>query len=244
VWSEWGWTWVSYEPVGWIVYHYGNWQYDPVWGWIWIPGHDWEPVRVQWMWYGDYVCWAPVPPAGYHLPDPWQTHTTSVWIVVNNRHFTNYDLYRFHVSPAQYRYKYKAGISVYREPPQVRVIEKHTRRPVQMVTLDTKSYKAGRHTYKQIVLPDDEEKIVKKYKRDTDRSAHGTAGENSASYKEKQKRITPQQQKEEAGRESPETKSKTKYKSTKSGSDQSTTRTGEQDGKDKSGEKKKKNKKG
>jgi len=54
VWSEWGWTWVSYEPFGWAVYHYGYWRYSPAWGWIWIPGYDWAPVLVQWVWFEDY----------------------------------------------------------------------------------------------------------------------------------------------------------------------------------------------
>src|ERR1035437_7678779 len=31
------WVWVSYEPFGWIVYHYGSWDYYPPYGWLWIP---------------------------------------------------------------------------------------------------------------------------------------------------------------------------------------------------------------
>ena len=32
------WAWVSYEPYGWLVFHYGNWDYEPGYGWFWIPG--------------------------------------------------------------------------------------------------------------------------------------------------------------------------------------------------------------
>lgn len=41
VWTEYGWTWVSDEPFGWAVYHYGRWHYDNYYGWIWVPGTIW-----------------------------------------------------------------------------------------------------------------------------------------------------------------------------------------------------------
>lgn len=40
--TENGWTWVSYEPFGWIVYHYGYWDYRPDTGWFWIESRDWS----------------------------------------------------------------------------------------------------------------------------------------------------------------------------------------------------------
>src|SRR5262249_35013722 len=32
IWTDAGWTWASYEPYGWMVYHYGNWHYEPAYG--------------------------------------------------------------------------------------------------------------------------------------------------------------------------------------------------------------------
>ena len=154
IWTDRDWLWVSYEPFGWAVYHYGYWQYDPAWGWIWIPGLEWNPVRVQWISYGNYVCWAPLPPPGYYLPDPWIVYTTEIWVVVHHRNFMNYDLHRFRVQPSNYKHKYKQKITVYRDPPRVNVIEKHTRKPIQRVHLDTRSFKSGTKTYKKVVLPD------------------------------------------------------------------------------------------
>ena len=58
-----GWTWISTEPYGWATYHYGRWYEDPENGWEWVPGNDWAPAWVSWQEGGDYIGWAPLPPA-------------------------------------------------------------------------------------------------------------------------------------------------------------------------------------
>jgi hypothetical protein len=57
-----GWTWVSYEDYGGIVYHYGRWARIPGEGWVWVPGYTWAPAWVSWRSNDDYVGWAPLPP--------------------------------------------------------------------------------------------------------------------------------------------------------------------------------------
>jgi len=58
-----GWTWVSYEDFGGIVYHYGRWiRLDGDDGWCWTPGYEWGPAWVSWRSNDDYVGWAPLPP--------------------------------------------------------------------------------------------------------------------------------------------------------------------------------------
>ena len=47
--SDYGWTWVSYEPFGWATYHYGRWAWDRYVGWLWVPGTDWGPAWVAWQ---------------------------------------------------------------------------------------------------------------------------------------------------------------------------------------------------
>lgn len=59
-----GWTWVSYEDFGWATYHYGRWTNLNDYGWVWVPGYEWAPAWVSWRTGGDYVGWAPLPPAG------------------------------------------------------------------------------------------------------------------------------------------------------------------------------------
>lgn len=58
-----GWTWVSYEDFGWATYHYGRWARLDDYGWMWMPGTEWAPAWVSWRTGGDYVGWAPLPPA-------------------------------------------------------------------------------------------------------------------------------------------------------------------------------------
>lgn len=65
IYTSYGPTWEAYEPWGWIAYHYGNWVFSPQLGWVWIPGYDWHPGRVEWAQGYDTVGWMPMPPAGY-----------------------------------------------------------------------------------------------------------------------------------------------------------------------------------
>jgi hypothetical protein len=60
--TEFGWTWISVERWGWLVYHYGRWGWDVRLGWFWVPGMEWGPAWVAWRWGDAYVGWAPLPP--------------------------------------------------------------------------------------------------------------------------------------------------------------------------------------
>jgi hypothetical protein len=62
VWSNYGWTWVSYEPWGWAPYHYGRWVFLDYYRWVWIPGTVWAPAWVTWYESPEYIGWAPLPP--------------------------------------------------------------------------------------------------------------------------------------------------------------------------------------
>lgn len=64
--TDYGWTWISYEDFGWATYHYGRWSNLADYGWVWFPGEDldWGPAWVSWRTGGDYIGWAPLPPRG------------------------------------------------------------------------------------------------------------------------------------------------------------------------------------
>jgi uncharacterized protein DUF6600 len=62
VWTDYGWTWDSYQPWGWAPYHYGRWVFRPPYGWVWIPGTVWAPAWVTWYTGPSYIGWAPLPP--------------------------------------------------------------------------------------------------------------------------------------------------------------------------------------
>jgi hypothetical protein len=57
-----GWTWVSYEDFGGVVYHYGRWMKVEGEGWCWAPDYEWAPAWVSWRRNDDYIGWAPLPP--------------------------------------------------------------------------------------------------------------------------------------------------------------------------------------
>jgi len=63
VYTDYGWTWVSYDPWGDDPYHYGTWVYTARYGWAWIPGTVWAPAWVTWSYSDNYVGWAPLPPS-------------------------------------------------------------------------------------------------------------------------------------------------------------------------------------
>jgi hypothetical protein len=75
-----GWAWVSDEPFGWAVYHYGRWAFTSDAGWIWLPGSVWAPAWVAWRWDGGYAGWCPLGPRNTYYQQP-------QWVYVEQRHF-------------------------------------------------------------------------------------------------------------------------------------------------------------
>ena len=75
IWTDYGWYWESDEPWGWACYHYGNWYYDPGFGWVWVPGVQWSSAWVSWRTGGGYWGWAPLPPRARYVDtfDPYDT---------------------------------------------------------------------------------------------------------------------------------------------------------------------------
>src|SRR5690349_2451565 len=84
-----GWTWVSYEDFGGIVYHYGRWVKLEDEGWCWAPDYEWGPAWVSWRRSDDYVGWAPLPAEAHWRRD----RGFSVWVD------TSYD-----IGPASYSF--------------------------------------------------------------------------------------------------------------------------------------------
>jgi hypothetical protein len=129
------WVWVSNEPYGQIVYHYGNWVYSDYNGWVWIPAYDkWSPARVQWRRNGDVVCWAPMPAKGARLAEPWETNNRG-WSIVRTEDFN-----RENVNARRIRNISSPGAfsrdQIERTAPDVKVIERRTNQTVPVVRID------------------------------------------------------------------------------------------------------------
>jgi hypothetical protein len=90
-WTEAGWAWVSDEPFGWAVYHYGRWGFSPDFGWYWIPGQVWAPAWVAWRWNGGYAGWCALGPQAVVVEQPRR------WVWVDQQHFL--DPVQHHVVP-------------------------------------------------------------------------------------------------------------------------------------------------
>lgn len=103
VYTDYGWSWVSYEPYGWATYHYGRWFYEPGYGWLWAPDNVWAPSWVAWHYDDDVIGWAPLPPAAAWGPSGFKVKKAKVmvgaWSFVPKGHFLAQDL-RYRILPA------------------------------------------------------------------------------------------------------------------------------------------------
>jgi hypothetical protein len=95
-----GWTWVSYYSWGWAPFHYGRWYIDPYYGPMWVPDYDWGPGWVTWRRSGDYYGWAPIGPGvsiniaygnDYYVPN-------DHWTFVRDRDFGRRDINNYYVN--------------------------------------------------------------------------------------------------------------------------------------------------
>jgi len=82
VWTYDGWYWDSYEPFGFITYHYGRWYFDDYYGWLWYPDYQWAPAWVEWRYNNNYIGWAPL--------HPYAAFSVSVGIHYTNVYYAPY----------------------------------------------------------------------------------------------------------------------------------------------------------
>lgn len=149
------WTWISYEPFGWIVYHYGYWYDDPFYGWVWIPGDGtWSPANVIWYDYGDYVCWAPLPPKGIEYGHPWDKDHERYWHVVRMNDFTK-DNIRDYTIRNPVRAQINENVIVNR-PPDRQLIERNIGRPIPEVNIKHDTIRLNRTEIRRMNLPPEE----------------------------------------------------------------------------------------
>lgn len=158
------WTWISYEPFGWIVYHYGNWYDDPSYGWVWIPGSDsWSPANVEWCSFGDYIGWAPLPPRGIHYKNPWDNDDYRFWHVVRSQNFTDENVNNFNVISQIRNETGIRNLSVNRKAPERERIAMDTGRTIPEIKLQNENLKLPERRIKRMNLPDQERTRVEQH---------------------------------------------------------------------------------
>jgi hypothetical protein len=133
--TSYGWAWDSYEPFGALVYHYGYWYYENDIGWFWVPGDEWSPARVQWIVYGSYCGWAPLPPPHYYWPNPWDVWRHNIWIVVYVGNFCDDHIGHYGIDPGRYRTVMQRD-HVAKRAPDVKQVETATKRRVPIQTIE------------------------------------------------------------------------------------------------------------
>ncbi len=222
-WTYDGWAWISYEPYGWLVYHYGFWDYNPHYGWVWIPGAEWSPARVEWYTFGPYCAWAPLPPPGVRWHDPWDRYDIDVWVVVDIDHFTNEDIGSHRLEKTFERdIVHREG--VVKRAPTREQIERITERRIPIVQIEKRPMNVipersnrppepGRPRnapLKKMVLPERDEEKVREYAPQVERDVLSPKKIEREKEKERQER-----EKAEPAKESKETDTKTKETETK-----------------------------
>lgn len=110
VWTSDGWYWDSYEPFGYITFHYGRWFYDDFYGWLWYPDYEWAPAWVEWRYDNDYIGWAPLHPYAFFSISVGIQFTTVYytpyyhWHFVTYKHFCDPYVYNYYIAP-DYKYR-------------------------------------------------------------------------------------------------------------------------------------------
>ncbi|MCW8803537.1 MAG: hypothetical protein OQK57_03990 [Ignavibacteriaceae bacterium] len=114
VWTYDGWYWDSYEPFGFITFHYGRWYYDDYYGWLWYPDYEWAPAWVEWRYDNNYIGWAPLHPyavfsvsVGIYFTNAYYTPYYH-WHFVNFGYFCDPYVHNYYVGPG-YKYRIHSG---------------------------------------------------------------------------------------------------------------------------------------
>lgn len=137
--TDYGNMWVSDVPWGWACYHYGRWTYNPYYGWVWIPGHEWAPAWVSWRSGGGYYGWAPMGP-GFVMGSAYD-YPENYWVFVGPEYLYHPNVYSYYEPRHCSRFIRRSvyinethvyGGNTYYYGPRREVIERESHQPVQV----------------------------------------------------------------------------------------------------------------
>jgi len=161
VWTDRGWMWDSDEPFGWVVYHYGYWTQMEALGWVWVPGNEWSPARVNWYSGNDYIGWAPMAPPQAAYPQAYQPGYENYWVVVPAPQFTrlNVGAYRTVAPPPQPPPAAPRGRATER-PPDIITIQGATHQLIAPRKTEQEDVRVGRRTVARVRVAQDDRPSV------------------------------------------------------------------------------------
>jgi hypothetical protein len=158
VWTDRGWMWDSDEPFGWVVYHYGYWTQLAALGWVWVPGNDWSPARVNWYSGNDYIGWAPMAPPHASYPEAYQSGYENYWVVVPAPQFTRLNVGAYRTTQAPPRTPPAAaprGRATDR-PPEIITVQGATHELISPRKTEQEQVRIGRRTISRVNMSQDE----------------------------------------------------------------------------------------
>ncbi len=169
VWTSYGWMWDSYEPFGWVVYHYGYWDNDPQYGWIWVPTYQWVPANVNWYVQNGYIGWAPQPSPGF-LNSHLYSDSPNYWVVVPQQNFIDNNVSR-------YRTRDNAAIANIRNnegsrSPDIHKIENITNQRITVTNIVNEKIKSGGRELVRARVPSSGNNNPSNYRTNNQRNAN------------------------------------------------------------------------
>jgi hypothetical protein len=155
VWSDRGWMWDSDEPFGWVVYHYGYWTQMESLGWVWVPGNDWSPARVNWYTENDYVGWAPMAPPQASYPQAYSSGYENYWTVVPAPQFTRLNVGAYRTTPPRQPPPSASRAKAVERPPDIITIQGATHELIPVRKTEQEQVKVGRRTVSRVRMAED-----------------------------------------------------------------------------------------
>jgi hypothetical protein len=170
VYSNDGWLWDSDEPFGWIVCHYGNWYEDEDRGWVWMPGYEWSPARVEWYVTDNEIAWAPKFPPGHH-----HRFSRVHWSFCPIGFFTSGEM-RSHVNFRLRPEHHEPQVRVYAHAPEFDFVQRFYQAPIVRVTPRRTEVSNREHPLFKIEIGDHhndhyDAPVGPRFRRDHDRPA-------------------------------------------------------------------------
>jgi hypothetical protein len=156
VWSDRGWMWDSDEPFGWVVYHYGYWTQMESLGWVWVPGNDWSPARVNWYTENDYIGWAPMAPPQASYPGAYQSGYENYWTVVPAPQFTRLNVGAYRTTPPRQPLPSAGRAKAVERPPDIITIQGATHELIPARKTEQEQVKVGRRTVARVRVAEDD----------------------------------------------------------------------------------------